>query len=135
MKRKRPAEAGLIKFFEINADYHTVIINGEIKMAKAMSVDWTVRFPLNIYSQVSEKILNQCLTGTVNPPLVGHRFEDVSFVVTDGCDKQVTLEALIKALNAIADKFSLEVRHQRPRHISAFEVDYHGNGKKEINFV
>jgi len=104
-------------------------------MQKARFVDWTVRFPLNMYGQVSSQILNECLTDTIHESLAGHRFQDVSFLVQEDCNKEAVLNALVETLNDIADRWQLENLHSYTNRVSTFEIDYLGKGTKELKFV
>jgi hypothetical protein len=103
-------------------------------MAKAFSSDWTVRFPLNLYTQFSDKIKSEYLEDVIHPSILGQRFEDVSFVIKDGYDKADTIEKLRYVLDSIADEKSLEILHAPQGLMSSFEVQYSINGKPEIRF-
>lgn len=97
-------------------------------------VHWTVRFPLYLYKQVRDRLVNECLLDTPHTMLINHVFEDVSFTVHEDCDKDSVLHKLVEEIDKIADELQLKNMHSYTHHVSAFEVDYNGNGKKEIQF-
>lgn len=101
---------------------------------KARTVDWTVRFPLNLYMQVKHRLINECLLDTPHEMLSNHVFEDVSFTVHEDCDKASILNKLLEEIDKIADELRLKNKHSYPHRVSAFEVDFEGDGNKTISY-
>lgn len=103
-------------------------------MLKAVSLNWTVRFPLNLFNKIKNQILNECISEAEIEPNRFARYEDRYFVVNASCDIERTLENFMVDLGLASDEQGIAVFHIPQGRMSSFAVDFEGDGKTEPRF-